>query len=51
MGAGRDFAGGRFALAEDGELLAVDGDEDLTLPLVFGRLPRNGYASDAEYSS
>ena len=46
-----DVARGRFALAQNRELLAVDRDEDLTLPDVLGRLPRNGYTSDAEYSS
>jgi hypothetical protein len=46
-----DVASGRFALPQDRELLVVYRDEDLTLPDILGRLPRDGYASDAEYSS
>jgi hypothetical protein len=46
-----DFTSGRLALSQNRELLVVYRDEDLTLPDVLGRLPRDGYTSDAEYSS
>ena len=46
-----DLACGRFTMAQNRELLAVDGDEDFALSDVISRPPRNGYASDAEYSS
>jgi hypothetical protein len=46
-----DVARGRFALAQNRELLVVDRDEDLTLPMSSGDCRETVLRAMAEYSS